>query len=53
MRLEENQKFAEMAYKIINYEEYDTDWLADVADDAEVDRALPDGNNIKRKVFLI
>ena len=51
MRLEENQKFAEMAYKI-NYEEYDTD--ADVAciDDVEVDRALPDGNNIKRKVFL-
>lgn len=56
MRLEENQKFAEMVYKIINYEEYDTDWFADDAyiDGVEVDRALPDGTIMDKdeKFFL-
>ena len=56
MRVEENQKFAEMVYKIINYEEYDTDWFADDAyiDGVEVDRALPDGTIMDKdeKFFL-
>ena len=56
IRVEENQKFAEMVYKIINYEEYDTDWFADDAyiDGVEVDRALPDGTIMDKdeKFFL-
>ena len=45
-----------MVYKIINYEEYDTDWFADDAyiDGVEVDRALPDGTIMDKdeKFFL-